>query len=326
VPANTFSGYPKGWFVVGFSDEFKAGQSTTMRYFGEQLAAFRGEDGQVRVLDAYCAHMGANLGVGGKVVGCTVQCPFHGWRFDGQGTCVEIPYANKIPVKARQRAWPVKELNGVVMIHHDSAGGAPDYEIPPIPEFGSDDWLPWHCSRYQIKTHPREIVDNLADRAHFMSVHRTEIDEFGFEVDGTRATQHVKGRALLEGGGVDPFQSTTTYHGPGYLLMRMIGQLQNYMLLGHTPIDENTLELRMGVMLKVVGSREKTLSYQKRYLDNLKLGFEDDIKIWENKLFRDPPVLCDGDGPIGKLRKWYRQFYAPNAAPDQISANAERAQ
>ena len=42
---------------------------------------------------------------------------------------------------------------------------------------------------------------------------------------------------------------------------------------------------------------------------NLKAGFEDDIQIWENKLFREQPVLCDGDGPINQLRRWYRQFY-----------------
>jgi 3-ketosteroid 9alpha-monooxygenase subunit A len=67
----------------------------------------------------------------------------------------------------------------------------------------------------------------------------------------------------------------------------------------------------MAVMLKVVGSRERTLGYVAGYLDNLKRGFEDDFRIWEHKVYRDPPLLCDGDGPIGKLRRWYRQFYSP---------------
>src|SRR5262249_24984522 len=159
---------------------------------------------------------------------------------------------------------------------------------------------------YTIKTHPREIVDNLADRAHFPRVHNTEIEDFSFEVDGHLATQRVKGKAFLAGGGTDPFSSSTTYHGPGYLLMRMDGVLQNYMLLAHTPIEENLLHLRLGVMLKIVGSRERTLGYVKGYLDNLQKGFEDDMHIWEHKVYRDPPLLCDGDGPIGRLRRWYR--------------------
>jgi 3-ketosteroid 9alpha-monooxygenase subunit A len=321
VSSNTFNGYPRGWFVVCFSDEIAVGATLKMRYFDQELVAFRGEDGQVRVLEAYCAHMGAHLGAGGKVEGCTIRCPFHGWRYDGEGACVEIPYAKRIPTKARQKAWPVREVNGVVLVHHDPAGAPPDFEIPVIPEYGRDDWLPWSVSRYHIKTHPREIVDNLADRAHFAFVHNTEIDEFGFEVDGHTATQHVKGRAFLASGGVDPFTSSTTYHGPGYLLMRMEGSaLQNYMLFAHTPIAENSLDLRMAVTLKVVGDRKKTESYVGLYLDNLKKGFEDDIRIWENKIYRDPPLLCDGDGPIGKLRKWYRQFYIPQVEHVSVSA------
>jgi len=309
VSANALSGYPRGWFVVSFSDEIAVGAAVPIRYFGEDLVAFRGEDGRVRVLEAYCAHMGANLGVGGKVVGCAIQCPFHGWRYDGEGTCVEIPYAKKIPPKARQRAWQVHEINGVVMIYHDPQGGAPTFAIPPIPEYGSVEWLPWSVSRYHIKTHPREIVDNLADKAHFAFVHNTTIDDFAFEVDGHTATQRTKGRAFLANGGVDQFSSSTTYHGPGYLLMRMDGALQNYMLFAHTPVSENSLDLRMAVMLKIVGDRNKTEGYVAGYLDNLKKGFEDDMKIWEHKIYREPALLCDGDGPIGKLRKWYRQFY-----------------
>jgi hypothetical protein len=36
---------------------------------------------------------------------------------------------------------------------------------------------------------------------------------------------------------------------------------------------------------------------------------EQDIPIWENKIYVAPPVLCDGDGPIGIFRKWVKQFY-----------------
>lgn len=311
MAAHTLVGYPRGWFAVCFSDELAVGQSLSLRYFGQDLVAFRGQDGQASVLEAYCAHMGAHLGAGGKVEGCAIRCPFHGWRYDGSGACVEIPYAKKIPPKARQKAWPVREVNGVVLLHHDAGGAPPEWDVPVIPEYGSAEWLPWSTSNYRIKTHPREIVDNLADRAHFAFVHDTAIDEFGFETDGHTATQRVKGRAFFGEGKVDPFASTTTYHGPGYLLMRMDGLLQNYMLLAHTPVEENVLDLRMAVTLKVVGDRKRTEGYVAGYLDNLKRGFEDDIRIWENKIYRDPALLCDGDGPIAALRKWYRQFYAP---------------
>src|SRR5579863_2230113 len=294
MPPHVLDGYPRGWFVIAFSDEIAKGQAVPLKYFGRDLVAYRGEDDKVRVLEAYCAHMGAHLGVGGKVVGCAIQCPFHGWRYDGDGNCVEIPYAKKIPPKAKQQSWATHEVNGVVLMHHDPTGAPPSYEIPPIAEFGSDEWLPWSKSRYHIKTHPREIVDNLADKAHFAFVHNTAIDEFEFSVDGHTATQRVKGRAFMASGGVDPFSSTTTYYGPGYLMMRMDGLMQNYMLFAHTPVGENQLDLRMAVMLKVLGDRKKTEGYVGLYLDNLKRGFEDDIKIWENKIYREPALLCDG--------------------------------
>ena len=58
--------------------------------------------------------------------------------------------------------------------------------------------------------------------------------------------------------------------------------------------------------------------------ENLKLGFHQDIAIWENKLFRDVPVLCDGDGPINMVRKWYSQFYMDVAEiPEALTVRKE---
>ncbi len=57
---------------------------------------FRDEEGKSHVVDAYCPHLGANLAVGGKVVGNCIECPFHAWRFRGEdGKCVHIPAADK---------------------------------------------------------------------------------------------------------------------------------------------------------------------------------------------------------------------------------------
>ena len=50
--------------------------------------------------------MGANL-AGGKVVGNHVQCPFHHWEYNGEGTCARIPYTDApIPEAAKVKAWP----------------------------------------------------------------------------------------------------------------------------------------------------------------------------------------------------------------------------
>ncbi|CAG2106418.1 unnamed protein product [Medioppia subpectinata] len=67
---------------------------------GQQRVLFRGPSGVVHCLSAYCPHLGANLGVGGHVVtesgdDC-IQCPFHGWRFGGDGQCKRIPNLKSI--------------------------------------------------------------------------------------------------------------------------------------------------------------------------------------------------------------------------------------
>src|SRR4051794_22201990 len=61
--------FPTGWFIVGFASELAPGAVKRVHYFGEEMVLFRTESGEVHVLDAYCQHLGANMGVGGTVEG-----------------------------------------------------------------------------------------------------------------------------------------------------------------------------------------------------------------------------------------------------------------
>ena len=306
----THSGFARGWFVVAWSDDLADRAVMPMQYFGRALVLFRTESGEARVLDAHCPHLGAHLGVGGRVEGDTIVCPFHAWRFDGTGQCTQVPYAKKIPPNAAVGAWPTVERNGLIFVFHARGMGPPDWEIPVMPEHGDAGWMPWAGKRLDIRTQPREIVENVADKAHFPVVHRTEVEHFENVFEGHMATQITRGLARPVGGGVDPFSLSATYYGPGYQITQMDGVLKSRLVLAHTPVDETRLHLRFGVKLKVFGTPEKSRDFAAMYIRNLQLGFEEDIAIWENKQWRDRPVLCDGDGPMGRLRKWYRQFYA----------------
>ena len=84
---------PYGWFAICYSDELQAGQVKPLNYFDQELVVWRGDDGNARVLDAYCPHLGAHMGYGGKVDGNHLQCPFHAWRWNGEGAAVAIPYS-----------------------------------------------------------------------------------------------------------------------------------------------------------------------------------------------------------------------------------------
>ena len=233
---------------------------------------------------------------------------------------MEIPYAKKIPKKACVPSYTVEEKNGLVFMWHHPAGTPPEFDIPVIEEWGKPGWTRWTISKLELQTHPKEIVENVVDKAHFPRVHQTNIESFENEFDGHKATQKTKGVAYPLGGGKDEFEITATYFGPGYQISWMKGVLETRLINAHTPIDEHRLDLRFGVLMKFLGSEEKTKKIADMYTQNLTLGFHQDRAIWENKKYREIPVLCDGDGPIIKLRQWYAQFYGDGKGTEVAEA------
>lgn len=305
-------GYPRGWFVVGFSQEFLADKPARLSYFGGELVAFRGASGDVRVFDAHCPHLGAHLAEGGRIEDGTLVCPFHAWRFDGQGRCIEIPYAKRIPPKACLRAWPCRELNGLVFVWYDPQGEAPSWEIPEIDVWGDPAWSDWTWSSLQVATHPREIVENVVDIAHFRPVHQTSPASFQNVFEGHLAIQRSEGTGTMDNDhGEAAYRIEATYYGPGYQIsaMESLG-LETRLLNAHTMIREDLLELRFGVLFKHPGDPKHTQRFTRAYVRDLTRGFQQDIAIWEHKAYRERPLLCDGDGSIPDLRRWYAQFFS----------------
>ena len=107
------------------------------------------------------------MSYGSRVVGDTLECAFHGWRYNGEGRCAHIPYANKIPTRACIRSLPVREANGLIMAYYDAEGKPPSWEIPVLPEYDSEEWSPCAIGpRGEIRTHPQELMENGVDTAH----------------------------------------------------------------------------------------------------------------------------------------------------------------
>ena len=124
---------PTGWFQIGWTRRFPSGEVRALRYFGQDLVAYRTADGRLHVLDAHCRHLGAHLGYGGTVQDDCVVCPFHGWHWDPDGRNRYIPYQEDRPNKSRRlRSWPTYEHAGVVYMWHDVAGNGPTWAVPDI--------------------------------------------------------------------------------------------------------------------------------------------------------------------------------------------------
>ena len=309
-----FPSTPDGWFQVAYSDELKPGNVVPLKYFGRDLVLFRTTAGEARVLDAHCPHLGAHLGHGGRVCGEELECPFHAWRFDGGGRCTSVPYAQKIPAKATVQAWSVNEVNGMVMVWFHGTGDTPSWQVPAIPEFQNAEWTPYSTRRWKIRTHNQEMAENSVDAAHFLYLHKTQaMPETHAEIDGVRFHVVAKTKMRAYGttveGGID-----VQAFGFGFTLTRFTGIVETLLISSVTNIDPEHVDVRFTFTIKKGPNDQVTNIVGEKFREEVERQLEADIPIWENKIYVTPPMLCDGDGPIGLYRKWCRQFYtAPMA-------------
>jgi 3-ketosteroid 9alpha-monooxygenase subunit A len=114
-----------GWYKIAQSDQISLKEALQVDNFPTQMVVWRGEDSVLRGLDLYCKHMGASLACG-EVEGNSIRCPFHNWRWAGEGHCDEIPYAKNIPSKAITRAWEIDEIDGEIYAWFDKNASPAD--------------------------------------------------------------------------------------------------------------------------------------------------------------------------------------------------------
>ena len=110
-PVEAFATFPASWYLFGHERELD--QPRSKRMLGRQLMAFRTASGRVSVIAANCSHMGADLGCG-RVIGESIQCPFHNWKYGADGVCNHIPGTTTIPAFARQACYPTEVRHGYV--------------------------------------------------------------------------------------------------------------------------------------------------------------------------------------------------------------------
>lgn len=311
---NYHNKFPKGWFGVLFSDELGVEEIKSLDYFNKSFVAFRGKSGEVSIVDAHCPHLGAHLG-GGSCEGETIKCPFHGWAFDMDGKCVDIPYCDRIPVKAKNGAlkrYPSKEINQVIHMWFDPDGGEPTWEIPRNENMdGKKGWTKWYFQRWRIKTQGKEIIENLVDAPHFAFVHHAPISTIEVNFDGHTAQQitTIDAHPSLTNDDSD-LKTDATYYGPAVMHVKMNGKHESVQVNFHTPVDHEYVDLCYGLKLFRDPALSDTDEIAMEYAKAAQTSFAEDIEIWEDKVYRDKPLLCEEDGEIFQLREWYSQFFS----------------
>lgn len=87
-----------------------------LKLLGEDLVAFRDSEGKVAVLDAYCPHRRAHL-FWGRNEECGIRCVYHGWKFNREGDCVDMPNEpdnSNFKHKVTTTAYPTWEKSGII--------------------------------------------------------------------------------------------------------------------------------------------------------------------------------------------------------------------
>lgn len=213
--------------------------------------------------------------------------------------------------------WPVLEINQMVLIWHDVEKQEPDFYPNKIEACYSEEWSDYSMASFLVKNNCRELIDNMADKGHFGPVHQAPFEGFWNEAKDHTYTQEMTANSPILGG--DLF-SQATYEGPAYMTTYMSAvqdgnTVESRLLVSHLPLTMTSFQINFGVMVKKVPgmSKEEEDAFVQGYVDANNYAFGQDVAIWENKIYIPDPVVCDGDGPLHKLRKWYGQFLVDRA-------------
>lgn len=210
----------------------------------------------------------------------------------------------------------------MVMAWHHPHGKEPDFEVQFIEGLNGDrkGWGKVHYLEFVLPTCIQEIAENDVDQAHFPYVHGSQaFYETDSEFNGPlkKSVSMAMPRLAQLQGDADPnaqYTMTRYSHGPGSVTVHatnlqggkpgLIGEFILYHVA--TPVEDEVTHLRWSM---VVSENLEEDDMGKSILAAMREGVKDDIPIWEEKVYQPDPVLCDGDGPIARNRKWFEQFY-----------------
>ena len=317
VPAagrNLDAKFPFGWYPFMMSSELAAGEVKPLRYFARDLAVWRGEDGQVRMLDAYCKHLGAHMGHGGKVHGNLLECPFHAWRYDGdEGVVKDIPYARTIPPQVKRkctRSWHVREANQWLWMWYHPQDVAPLYDVVDLPEASDPDWTPYDFAEWKVWGSLQNMAENGVDFAHFKFIHGTasmpdsELTWGEWDRCGIVRAKMGTPRGMVDG------TITSNSMGPGQAWVRFTGICETLLVACIVPVEADLLQVRYCYTQPKAQAEGPMAGLARAMIRDVNKQLDQDKVVWDRMRFEPDPVICDGDGPIPHFRKFYQRFYA----------------
>jgi nitrite reductase/ring-hydroxylating ferredoxin subunit len=183
------------WLPALLPSELPGNDSDPIRFriLSEDLIAFRDSNGKVGFLDQHCPHRGASLFFG-RNEACGLRCVYHGWKFDVDGNCVDMPNEpaeSDFRTKVRARAYPAAEYAGLIWIYM----GPPDKQ-PPLPVYqwcARPDADQTTGSKWMQESNYAQALEGNIDSSHVGFLHKT-FDHPTFRQGGS--LQHTQQRTV----------------------------------------------------------------------------------------------------------------------------------
>ena len=158
--------FSQSWFPICFSSDVQPGKVRGEDFLSGRVIVVRGADGVAQVLSAYCPHLGTDLSQG-CVIENSVRCPFHHWKFDREGNCVEVHGGATPPRQATLFKYPTMEKYGIIWAFN---GEEPLFQLPDL--VFPDDELIFKQKPYPVlPVDPWMLCSNPSDLQHLRALH-----------------------------------------------------------------------------------------------------------------------------------------------------------
>ncbi len=191
---NNWNIVTKGWYIALPSKELKKGQVKTVHINDVKIIVYRTEKGNIHSLDAFCPHMGVDLGLG-KVEGEEIKCFFHHWKFDKNANCTDIPCKEEAPKNLKFSSYSTQEKYGYIWVWPESETKETVLNIPALEGLNEDQIIFSQDKEFLRSCHYHTTMINGIDPQHLSTVHNINID-MNIDIDDSKKN-HIE--ILLEG-------------------------------------------------------------------------------------------------------------------------------
>jgi nitrite reductase/ring-hydroxylating ferredoxin subunit len=302
------AGFHQSWYAIARSDEVGAGEVIGRDFLDGRAIAYRGENGEAVVMNAYCRHLGADLSMG-KVVGNDIQCAFHHWQYGPDGRCTKIPASEKIPKAARVFKYPTAEKWGLIWAFN---GTTPLFEVPEFVDYAEPDLDIRTAEAFDLPVEPWVPFTNSMDFQHLRVLHglKIECDPDAIDVGDYRIQYDVR----FEDPNLGVFDQRIRVTGSNTIALagRLNGMAILSMATGTPTPDGRTHGWSVTATPKSEGNdaeREQRLQIGEAFFRRL---IQEDEPIMKTIRFHDG-LLIDADRALARFLQYVRRF--PTARP-----------